>query len=326
MSKSAIYVCQTPLHVLEASIIANKNRKKYSHQSLVITDKKIPKGINQCLHFYSWDKVIITIPFSSKIYKLFILLFASFRNKFSRINKSLDFYCGNLSSSYTHLQLLNYKPGNIYTFDDGVFNLTLKKNKLVEIRDGKSVKYIKKIFKIDLGLKKLLNLVEAHYTIFKIDFNISLYKKIIYINEELKKLLSSRNIKKIDEVWVIVQPYYEDGIMSLEQQLNIYKYIVKDQGNCDVKLKLHPRNERKFYEQFGVNILDSDLPLELLLMYFQPKKIVGIDSTGLITSKIINNDIEVVSYLINNNNEKKEEFEKYNIKCIIINEENMIPD
>jgi len=94
------------------------------------------------------------------------------------------------------------------------------------------------------------------------------------------------------EIILLTQPFYEDGYMSLYENIKIYKnYVLCNLEDVSkMVLKPHPREKIDKYlelEKLGVTVLRLDFPLELLGLYYYDFELgVTVDSTAAFSKPI----------------------------------------
>lgn len=85
-------------------------------------------------------------------------------------------------------------------------------------------------------------------------------------------------------VLILTQGLSDAQIMSLEEELGIYQYIIKKFKDYTPIIKPHPRDKKNYHELFeGIEILDKSFPIELLnLIGFKPDVVSSVVSTALL--------------------------------------------
>lgn len=82
--------------------------------------------------------------------------------------------------------------------------------------------------------------------------------------EELEVLKNS-----INKVLLLTQPLSEDGIMSEEEKISIYKNILQERNIKEVYIKIHPRERTDYIKELQnikVHIIKKDFPVEILFL------------------------------------------------------------
>jgi len=74
--------------------------------------------------------------------------------------------------------------------------------------------------------------------------------------DELKKLGSHKNI-------IFTQPISEQGFVTEEHKLSIYKRIIKEYGEGDCVIKVHPREQTDYKKHFSDVVIDNNAPFEI---------------------------------------------------------------
>lgn len=102
--------------------------------------------------------------------------------------------------------------------------------------------------------------------------------------EELEVLKNS-----INKVLLLTQPLSEDGIMSEEEKISIYKNILQERNIKEVYIKIHPRERTDYIKELQnikVHIIKKDFPVEILfLLNVNFIKIITIFSTAALNFK-----------------------------------------
>lgn len=98
---------------------------------------------------------------------------------------------------------------------------------------------------------------------------------IFNVDEKSLKLLETKS------VILITQPLSEDGIVSEEDKVKLYKSILKNYDIDQVVIKPHPREKTNWAEIFpGTPIITRQVPAELLSMMVKPQKVCTFYSTA----------------------------------------------
>ncbi|AIY73028.1 TPA: glycosyltransferase family 52 [Bacillus tropicus] len=319
MKKEAVFVCQTPFHILCASVIANKKRNNYCKLNIIIIDYKLHTGVREALNYFKWDSIKINIVSEIKAIKFMYLILNIIGSKSEKNRENSDFYCGNFWSICTRYMLLKYRPDNIFTFDDGAYNLFLKSiDRTINNFDNSLIKRINKIFSLNISPFEVYTKIQKHFSIFNRKYE-GIYKEVEIIQYDFQKLNSGCEPKQLNEVWLLTQPFNEENKMSYEQELQIYKSIISESRNSKekIKIKLHPRSSPRIAQDLGLSCVDSSAPLELLILSERPKLIIGVDSTALITSKLLHPDILTKAYFFDDTRDcRKKCFVNYGVECL----------
>lgn len=217
--------------------------------------------------------------------------------------------------------MLNYKTENLFTFDDGIYNLFLESSLDEHItKENSVIKIVDKLMNLEISSSKLFSKIQKHYSIFNKDYS-KVYKETDIVETDFRELGLNCNAEFRDEIWLLTQPFNEENLMTYKQELDIYKYIIdanKYLGK-EIKVKLHPRSNPEIVKDLKLDIVDSAEPLELLLLKKRPKVLIGVNSTALITSKLLDEEILSKSYFVGrNDNHKVQYFESYDVECFNI--------
>lgn len=293
----------------------------YTSKKIIITDHKIHNGVKEAIEYFKWDSVEYCIISKNKTSKLIHVFSRAIASKFKKKKKNLDVYCGNFWSVYTKCMMLNYKTENLFTFDDGIYNLFLESSLDEHItKENSVIKIVDKLMNLEISSSKLFSKIQKHYSIFNKDYS-KVYKETDIVETDFRELGLNCNAEFRDEIWLLTQPFNEENLMTYKQELDIYKYIIdanKYLGK-EIKVKLHPRSNPEIVKDLKLDIVDSAEPLELLLLKKRPKVLIGVNSTALITSKLLDEEILSKSYFVGrNDNHKVQYFESYDVECFNI--------
>ena len=123
------------------------------------------------------------------------------------------------------------------------------------------------------------------------------------ITEEEKIVMENSNLTNMDEntcIFINQAPY----ISSIEQHIQTVLSYIREKEYNNIYIKLHPREsniiETKFknkaYEMgLNIEIIDSkiNIPMEKIILYKKPKKIIGLASTTLLYTKYLAPEVEI---------------------------------
>lgn len=114
-------------------------------------------------------------------------------------------------------------------------------------------------------------------------------EEILYIfgfNDEIIKNLKGKN--KI----LYTQPLSEDGVISEEEKVELYRQIIKNYNEEELVIKKHPREKTDYKVIFPkVEVLDQSFPAELFnLLDIKFEKAITIFSTAVLSDKEIEID------------------------------------
>ncbi|WLS80308.1 glycosyltransferase family 52 [Erwinia pyri] len=113
-------------------------------------------------------------------------------------------------------------------------------------------------------------------------------KKVITVNiqEAWSNIDKKNKIKILDvfnldesiafeqvDVMVMTQPFSEDNVISEREKIEIYEQIISNYDGV-VVIKPHPREKTNYKDHFSVPVLDGTIPVQLMLMFNRPGKIV----------------------------------------------------
>lgn len=120
-------------------------------------------------------------------------------------------------------------------------------------------------------------------------------------NEEKNKILNVFNLKndffndkKINKTILLTEPFSEDGHLTFEEELNIYKNIIKKYKSEEILIKTHPREIKDYRKIFpNIEVIDTPFPVELLsIIGLKIDKIVTICSSAVLNF----NDCQIEFY------------------------------
>ena len=125
---------------------------------------------------------------------------------------------------------------------------------------------------------KVINIKESWKTLSKHDKDIIL--NIFNINET-KLNFEGKTLM------LLTQPLSEGGVMTLDEELNIYKEILRKFEDYKIIIKPHPRDPKNYKKIFpSSTIIDKGFLIEILnLLEIKPTVISGITSTSLLDFK-----------------------------------------
>lgn len=283
------------------------------NENFYFFDEKISKDITKKfknkIELYSYREEKNKIISYLKIRKLLKSILKNYKDIF----EGKTFYL-NDSLEYSQFFLNNFK-NNFFLIEDGTINYN-EKQLIKELeKTAKPMKYhtrlrkkyiyfsykrfspfglSEKIKKIYLtGALPIPNMIEKKVE--KLDI-INLWrnltekqkKEILEIFnlkiEELKKLL-----KEEEKVLLITQPLSEDGIISEEEKLKIYKEILEERKIKNICIKPHPREKTNYKEglkEFNIQIIDKKFPIEIIMLFnINFKSIITLFSTAALNFK-----------------------------------------
>lgn len=182
---------------------------------------------------------------------------------------------------------------NFYLIEDGLMNYTITISE--EKISRKIFNYLmgrRKINGLDKGVKKIYLTGIA-----PIPKEIETKVKIINLKklwnkktkEEKNEILSifkfNKNIiRKINDKKYILftQPLYEDGAISEEEKIELYKKIIFNYSKKDLIIKTHPRERTDYKKYFPeIDILNNNFPSEIFdLLNIKFEKVITIFSTA----------------------------------------------
>jgi len=289
-----IFICFTPLHVLIAErIIEKENIKKYIFIFMTDFDNKKNKfyfkklSKNAIASYY----VILKKHFFKDMITIFLL------SKKIKKYKKLVYYSGKLKS--THNRFLMYLTGycNFITFDDGSGNIS-GDGYFYNPNENIVSKVFFTLFDKNLLYKNILNDNHMHYTIFK---QKNVYKNTCFIDlfKKNEKITKNDTKKKEKLVILLTNAFSEDGEMELEKEIELYDKII-NRFNVTHFIK-HPRQRNnKIYNIRIIELKSNKIAEELIidLSYKYDVTVIGIYSTVLINLSSIKR-IKLINIKVN---------------------------
>ena len=90
-------------------------------------------------------------------------------------------------------------------------------------------------------------------------------------DEEKNKILEIYNIKDIinsiesDPILLLTECFSEDGLLSLDEEIHIYKELIKNQNTNNIIIKTHPRETKNYKDIFPeFSVINQPFPIEIL--------------------------------------------------------------
>ena len=147
---------------------------------------------------------------------------------------------------------------------------------------------------------------------------------------EKRKILEIFNIDKVIEelddnlTLLITQCLNEDNLMPLDEEIEIYDYLIKNHGNDDIVIKTHPREVKDYNKIFPeIKVIREQFPLEILkCVDININEIITVSSTAALnfvgecritqydketSSERVNRSIEILKDEIEMNETAKKE-------------------
>ncbi|MGV3344208.1 glycosyltransferase family 52 [Enterobacteriaceae bacterium LUAb1] len=95
-------------------------------------------------------------------------------------------------------------------------------------------------------------------------------KKDVLVNVFMGKTVLHGVYKYI----LLTQPFSEEGALSENEKIDLYKKIVKKYKGLPLTIKPHPREKTDYDKYFDCPVLDRDFPFQLLLLLSGATKII----------------------------------------------------
>lgn len=303
MNKKRYFYVNTIYSLLVSLIYFDDNK-----ENIYFIESTIPKKIRNNL------KNIIYIEDYKKKYKLRIYRYLKiyFRSKkiLNLVKKVDEIY---IQDHFEYGQFfLNNIKGKIFLIEDGTKNYNEKildeeynkKYKINSIIKNKILYLSKNIYPI-YGLS---NRIEKIYLTGILPVPKKIRSKVQLINLEKKwqelscikkkeildifniDIFKIENIEKIkDKILLITQPLSEDGIISEQEKLEIYREILENNKKEKIYIKAHPRettNYKEKFQNYNIELVEKEFPIELfMLLDMKFKKIITLFSTAALNFK-----------------------------------------
>jgi N-acetyllactosaminide alpha-2,3-sialyltransferase len=295
-SKNNLFICYTPFHLnIAYSII-----KKMNHKSNILV--YLPSvGNKKNKYYYIQSKKYYKITYSRIIKSSYIKDFIYLNNLAKQIKDINIVYTGNLKTMYSRLLLSIIKYNSLCTFDDGVGHYY--KSPYFSNTDEK---IISKIFlRKNFYYSYLLSNVKLHFTLYP---NKTINHKTIKL--DYNTVCNSDLCLNISNKYALFlsRPLSEEGIMSNEIEIDLYKKIIK----CEKidYIQLHPSEKSN---KVDLPIFNDYLVVEDLIISGCINKLIGFSTSSLIVSKILNPNIECIFYYLRNNKNLNDILDRFNI-------------
>ncbi len=222
------------------------------------------------------------------IVKLRVMLF------FKTRNCNVEVY----GQGHLHFSFPLYEYENSYIIEDGLGNyMDLTEPDYSQSRLLRFLGFYTKEYYEGFGTHK--NIKKVYLTKNNVPEIIKNKTKIININEKWfelvktsqKKILSKFNISpnefefKEETVLILTEPFYEDGLETLENELNIYEEFIKKFHGYQICIKPHPRDKKNYNKLYpNTTILDKYFPIELLsFIGIKPKIVCSTITTAVLS-------------------------------------------
>lgn len=248
--------------------------KENWRNSLIITDltdhnliKNLKKQVKD---IYIYKQVKIKKNMFKFYLEKFKLIYYLILKKYY-FNKNIEIY-GVDNKNYSVLKRRGY-----YIIEDGL-NDYLKKN-LTFFQIMKQLILLNNPFQYSFGYS--FHVKKAYFSQ-KERLNIHLDSKVKIVNleklwdkkekEEREEILKLFNFKKLKTLEtkkniLLTQPLSEDGFISENEKIEIYKKIIRKYEKNSIVIKSHPREKTKYKNYFSdCHILEGNYPLELLTL------------------------------------------------------------
>lgn len=285
--------------------------KKHKHYFDLITGKKFfikPKFFN----FYIVSELCFYVEISKLIRKYIIT----------------DCYYASIGGIASGLIIKKFDSKNIFTFDDGTFNIKHKFFNNWIYNESKKILFYKKILGISVN-SKLVDNISKHYTIYNCDwsnFNNKDIKRLILwdINKSTKK---SKGIKKIlIGTTMMSTPITDDSdyirIKKIKKFIDSFDfdiYIPHPAEVCDnVVVRGFTKKETNKIKFLADLKISEDIVIEIMNMGYRVN-LFGFGSTALINLSDIVEANHVSFSEFAGEEESANQMRKFNVKRFIVN-------
>ena len=173
-------------------------------------------------------------------------------------------YCGNIKTIYTRLPIYLSKCNNLHSFDDGIGNV-LGQGYFYQDRQPGMINRLARKVGIDFSYSYIYGLIKKHYTIYHAPNAMPHCEYISVFNFE-----SDVTSALTDEVAVLLtSTNFEDGIMTLEQEIQLYGEVIKI---FNVRYVIpHPLEQKPKVTDDSVKIITSHEIAEEIVMDLRKK-------------------------------------------------------
>ncbi|MBM6691185.1 hypothetical protein H9X75_08980 [Fusobacterium mortiferum] len=284
---------------------------------LMKCEKKIIYFLNEELkkEIYFDESKVIWI----KEYKEFNYLIRKYKqwrlnNKLINLLENIEMIYLQDHISYSQFFLNNFNK-NIYLLEDGTMNYN---RKILEEENNREIKkirinhFIKKVIiekrKKDYKRFGLSEKIKKVYLtgLFSTPDLIKNKVEIINLSEKWEALtrneqneilevfnISTEKLEKLrlekGKVLLLTQPLSEDGIVTEEEKIEIYREIIMKQSKKNIYIKAHPRektNYKEVFKEFNIKTIENSFPIEIcLLLDIKFEKVITLFSTGALNFK-----------------------------------------
>lgn len=296
--------------------------KGYNKDDFIIVHASFPKEISKNIH-------PTTMPFVAFKYGAKMAPTNSLKGILENIVGYLRYFYGYIKLRILFFIKTFHKEVEIYGHAQSPFSFMFYEHENSNIIEDGLANYTKDIqetHEINPIIDKLLHIcgiyflnaneaLGSHKNIKNIyltnEFNHPLIKdkiKIINIEQswnklskrEQKEILNIFNVKiekinfKGKTALILTQPFYEDGISTLDEEITIYEEFINKFKDYNIIIKPHPRDSKDYKKIFPkVNIIDKHFPIELItLIGIKPTIACSIVSTAILNFK----DSEIYIY------------------------------
>lgn len=279
----------------------------YSENDIFIVSNGIPKEILKNINHikYPYFSYFPYNPHSNVLMKIFQIPFTVLRQAINIIKLRFLIYIKTRNKEvyvYGHghqkFSYPLYEFENSYIIEDGMINYInlakpyyFKKSYLRLLHFfGFYTRYLNEGFGTHDNIKKIFLTKDNVPEIIKNKTEIINIQELwdSKSKQEQNKILEIFNIDNLTEnigkniVLFVTQPLSEDKLISFEEEIDIYKYLLEKQAQTDdIFIKKHPRETKDYNIIFpNLKIIDKQFPLEIFkCLGIKIKKIVTVSST-----------------------------------------------
>lgn len=274
-----IFICYTPLHVIiSEKIIQLENIKSYVLIFYVEKDNKKNKyyfnklAVNASKSFYvKKDNNYIT-----SLKTLFFLYLSL------RIYSNSNIFTGNIKTLYSRFIIYLLGFNKLCTFDDGIGNIWGSGY----FYDGRVPTFSTRLLafmKLNFSYSQIYKNISKNYTIYDLPNVMPNSKRINLFNKEnVNSELLNNNSTEV--VVLLTSTLYENNIISLESEKELYNKIIKKFSVTHIIP--HPLEKINKITNLDIKIIDSEMIAEEIILemkqHYNKIKVVGIYSSAII--------------------------------------------
>ena len=264
-----LFICITTFEILVAiKIIKTKKLKKEDCVFFLYNDVKSKQVNHYIKEAKKYSKDVIFFKLNEISYPFYFFIIKKKLKKYSFFE---NIYLAAIDSSIIHYILSIKKFNCIFTFDNGMTNLTIEYNLNLKISLLKNIAY--KIVGNRYNTQKVVSNSKIHYTVYDYKFN-SVSKNLFILGElfnpEKKVLPSKKNCN------LILIPVFRDLFLYNLKMINYHKELISNfiKKKKDIYIINHPRefefkNSSKIAKPINSFQIAEDVIINNLLKKFK---------------------------------------------------------